>query len=161
MRTPSEGDDMTTGWGPDEAPWARREGAHRPEQGQEGPGYLDCYFCGNKSVKRSYGDIASDTGRLELYCTSEYCEAREMTVIVLKDTLQAHHRADVRLLHALDDDVHELATLDDDHIPLRTLGEVMNAPEPPLVERRTHRGDVVVAARGWGSAGRRGGDDSR
>lgn len=142
---------MDTGWGPDEAPWARKAGVSRPQQGREGSGYLDCYFCGNKSVKRSYGDEDADTGRLELYCTSEYCEAREMTVIVLKDTIQAHHRADVRLLQALDDNIHELSPLTDEVPPLRFLRDVMNAPEPPITERRTNREDVVVAARGWGA----------
>lgn len=145
-----KGNAMDTGWGPDEAPWARRAGASQPDRGTEGPGYLDCYFCGQKSVKRSYGDKADDNGRLELYCTSEYCEAREMTVIVLKDTIQAHHRADVRILAALDHDIDELTAITVDVLPLRTLQDVMREPEPPLTARRTNRDDVVAAARGWG-----------
>lgn len=144
---------MDTGWGPEEAPWARRRGTQQPEQGKQGPGYLDCYFCGQKSAKRSYGDASNDNGRLELYCTSDGCEAREMTVIVLRDTIQAHHRADVRVLEALDKDIHELLPAPD-VLPLRTLGDIMSAPKPPLTKRRTNRADVVVAARGWGSAGR-------
>lgn len=140
---------MDSGWGPEDAPWARRAGGSQPGNGQEGPGYLICYFCGQKTVKRSYGDDAADTGRLELYCKNEYCEAREVAVIVLRDTIQAHLRADVRVLHALDRDIGELLP-DSDVIPLRTLGDIMNAPKPPLTERRTNAADIIVAARGLG-----------
>lgn len=143
---------MEQGWGPDEVPWARRAGSAQPDQGREGPGYLYCYFCGERSVKRSYGDKDDDTGRLELYCTNDNCEAREMTIIVLKDAIQAHRRADVRILEALDADIHELVPLADTVPQLRTLGDLMRAPEPPLTARRKNSGDVIVAARGWGSA---------
>lgn len=82
--------DMRNEWAPDEQPWARRAGDDQPDRGLEGPGYLVCPFCGARSAKRSYGDEAADNGRLKLYCTNEHCQAREIVVLVLKDTYRAH-----------------------------------------------------------------------
>lgn len=139
---------MNAGWGPDEAPYARTAGQSRPQGGKEGAGYLTCYFCGEISVKRSYGDFPEDNGRLELYCTNQNCEAREVAVIVLKDAIGAHRRADVRVLHALDEGVSEIGQQVGPEF--FTLGELNELRRDSPVGRRTEHGDVVVAAKGRG-----------
>lgn len=137
------------GWAPDEQPWARVRGAGEPDRGMEGTGYLQCPFCGQFSAKRSYGDEAADTGRVELYCTNEICQAREIVVLVMKDSYQAHTRADVRLLRALDTNTTEFA-VDDVPPPVRYLGDLIDADSEALTPRRQNTGDVRAAAHGVG-----------
>jgi hypothetical protein len=80
-------------WEAGAEPWAR----HRPDRA------LLCPFCGDQSLKRSMGDIP-DAGRLELYCYNSGCDARTMVVLLLRDGgFEAHRRADVRALQAIDD----------------------------------------------------------
>lgn len=138
-----------SGWAPDEQPWARTVGASEPDRGMEGRGYLTCPFCGQLTAKRSYGDEAADTGRLELYCTNEDCQAREITVLVMKDSYQAHTRADVRLLRAIDTKTTSFS--DEDPMPsVKYLSEMMAEQDEPLTPRRQDTGDVVAVARGVG-----------
>lgn len=80
-------------WDADATPWARR-----PDTGQT----LPCYFCGGETAILSFGDRPDDSGRLELYCDSELCDAREVVVLVLRNGAGAHERADVRALHEVD-----------------------------------------------------------
>lgn len=136
-------------WQPDEQPWARTAGATQPGRGMEGGGYLTCPFCGQLSAKRSYGDEPADTGRLELYCTNEDCQAREITVLVMKDSYQAHTRADVRLLRAIDAGTTTF-TEDDEPPKAVFLGELMAKRGETLTPRRQNTDDVRAAARGVG-----------
>ena len=115
----------------------------------EGNGYLTCYFCGQNTVKRSYGDKANDTGRLELYCTSQHCDARETTLIVLRDGNSADARADVRVLRALDDG-HTALEEEPSELEFKTVGELMNTTREDVTLRRIDRGDVAGAARSLG-----------
>ncbi|MFE2755654.1 hypothetical protein ACFXGA_27005 [Actinosynnema sp. NPDC059335] len=63
-----------------------------------------CYFCGEFSAIVSLHDRAADVGRVEVYCTNSDCEAREMTVLVMKDgTRETAERSDVRVLRMIDD----------------------------------------------------------
>ncbi|QJW36465.1 hypothetical protein [Cellulosimicrobium protaetiae] len=47
--------------------------------------------------------MPDDDGRLQVYCDSEMCDAREVEIIVTRDGHQARDRADVRALVAIDD----------------------------------------------------------
>nr|WP_202473915.1 hypothetical protein [Streptomyces sp. SID5466] len=80
-------------WDADATPWARRQGT-----GQT----LPCYFCGEKTAILAFGDLPDDPGRLELYCDSPMCDAREVVVLVLRDGASADERADVRALEEVD-----------------------------------------------------------
>ncbi|MEV4462771.1 hypothetical protein AB0J51_04025 [Micromonospora echinofusca] len=57
-----------------------------------------CYFCGDRQMKRSYSDSARDPGRLELYCDSPNCDAREVVVLIRRGA-GAHLREDVRAIN--------------------------------------------------------------
>jgi hypothetical protein len=94
-------------WSPGEQPWIRRQvpvsNVALPPGAQSttasaGP----CYFCGDSTVIRSWGDIEEDTGRLELYCDNQACSARSFTVLVRIDGVSAANRADNRVLNWLD-----------------------------------------------------------
>lgn len=115
----------------------------------EGNGYLTCPFCGQASAKRSYGDEEADTGRLELYCTNDNCQAREITVLVMRDSYQAHTRADVRILHAIDEEITTLVE-DDERPTTMDLRELMAKGDEALAPRRQNTADIVAAARGIG-----------
>ncbi|MFF9607840.1 hypothetical protein ACF1GY_37250 [Streptomyces sp. NPDC014684] len=80
-----------TEWEAGEPPWARR-----------GTDHLPCYFCGGHTAVLSFGDRTDDTGRLELYCENQMCDAREVVVLVQRDGAGAHDRADVRALREVD-----------------------------------------------------------
>jgi hypothetical protein len=87
--------DRDARWDAGTTPWARRS----LEAGQT----VRCYFCGGETAISSYGDLPGDTGRLELYCDNELCDAREVVVLVSRDGEGAHLRADVRALEAIDE----------------------------------------------------------
>lgn len=61
-----------------------------------------CIFCGADTAKLSNDDKSNDTGRVQLYCDNQRCEAREVEVIVMRDGKQGALRADVRALEAVD-----------------------------------------------------------
>ncbi|MFB8181533.1 hypothetical protein ACFC8N_37040 [Streptomyces sp. NPDC055966] len=82
-------------WESGTTPWARR----LPDAEQKA---LPCYFCGERTAMTSWGDLPDDTGRLEVYCDNELCDAREVVVLVQRDGAGAHDRADVRALRAID-----------------------------------------------------------
>lgn len=100
---------MTNEWEAGAAPWLRR---YQPEAGwgpQSNP--VQCMFCGANTVKRSATDRDQDPGRLEMYCDNQFCDAREMVLLVRRDGAEATFRADVRALNLIDDgtlDVHAL-----------------------------------------------------
>jgi hypothetical protein len=80
-------------FGVGEIPWARRQ-----------PRGMVCPFCGNATVTVSLNDLEDDPVRLELYCDSDTCEAREFTVLLLRGNLrQDLVRADVEALRTVDD----------------------------------------------------------
>jgi len=67
-------------------------------------------FCGAQTLKRSASDRPKDPGRMELYCDNQFCDAREMVLLVTRDGAGAYDRADVRALRLIDNgtlDVHE------------------------------------------------------
>lgn len=78
-------------WDPDQQPWARRA----LDNGETVP----CYFCGEIAIIQSYSDNQADNGRLEVYCNSPQCDARETTVLVMRGG-GAHLRADVKALNS-------------------------------------------------------------
>lgn len=82
-------------WEAGSVPWARRS----TSAGQA----VRCYFCGGETAIGSYGDLPDDTGRLELYCDNELCDAREVVILVRRDGDDAYVRADVRALRAIDE----------------------------------------------------------
>jgi len=66
-----------------------------------------CYFCGQESVKLSYGDLREDHGRVEIYCENGDCDAREVEVIIVDDGTEAtRSRSDVRILAHFAPDGH-------------------------------------------------------
>lgn len=81
-----------TGFAEGDQPAARRARVDRD--------YLPfpCYFCGDRKLKRSYSDNDRDPGRLDLYCDSPNCDAREIAVIVRRGA-GAHMRDDVRAIN--------------------------------------------------------------
>ena len=122
-------------WGEDETP------ALRKELTPKGSTTL-CPFCGGKTAILSDYDHAEDTGRLELYCLSDGCEAREFTIIRLRGE-SASGRADVRALRELDYSTENApATV--------TLGELFkdrNLEDEAILARRLSRDEVVVRLR--------------
>ncbi|MEU4010257.1 hypothetical protein AB0H30_17480 [Streptomyces pseudogriseolus] len=98
---------MNNEWEAGATPWLRRhqtEATWGPEANS-----VQCMFCGEKTVKRSASDREQDPGRLELYCDNQFCDAREMVLLVKRDGADAIFRADVKALHLVDDgtlDVH-------------------------------------------------------
>lgn len=62
-----------------------------------------CYFCGDKTAIRSYGDDRDDNGRVEVYCDNTNCDAREVVILATRDGGHAHARADTRVLDGLDE----------------------------------------------------------
>lgn len=86
---------MTPGWEAGTEPWARRA----VMSGEE----LQCPFCGQHTLIRSFGDLRADNARVELYCDSQDCDAREITVLVMRDaTAETAGRPDVRALEAIE-----------------------------------------------------------
>ncbi|RDH75277.1 hypothetical protein DVS77_26620 [Mycolicibacterium moriokaense] len=58
-----------------------------------------CYLCGRTSSIVSFGDLAVDHGRVQMYCQHHQCDAREVEVIVVDDDNEAtRRRSDVRIL---------------------------------------------------------------
>jgi hypothetical protein len=106
-----------------EIPWARRQ-----------PGGLTCPFCGDPSATVSMNDLDSDPVRLELYCDSDACDAREFVVLLLRGNLrQDLVRADVAALRAVDDGTQAEQHADGLHDDFRSLGEVLR--RQPLRDR--------------------------
>ncbi|MEV6494984.1 hypothetical protein AB0M20_41145 [Actinoplanes sp. NPDC051633] len=65
-------------------------------------GTVHCPFCGSRIVPHFLGDLP-DPGRIEPYCDNTNCDARAFTVLALQDGgFEAHRRADVRGLEAID-----------------------------------------------------------
>jgi hypothetical protein len=119
-----------------EIPWARRQ-----SQG------LTCPFCGDPSVRVSMNDLDSDPVRLELYCDSEHCDAREFVVLLLRGNLrQDLARADVAALRAVDDGTKAEQHADGLH-DFRSLGEVLSRQptrDRVLLDRRQRPTRVTV-----------------
>jgi hypothetical protein len=82
------------GWQSGQTPWIRRQNPVTP---------IQCLFCGEMTALLSIHDEQVDPGRLEIYCKSNECAARETVVLVVNDgTSETVGRADVRALDALD-----------------------------------------------------------
>ena len=58
-------------------------------------------FCGDETVILSDFDRALDYGRVEVYCDSPECDAREVVLLIRRGE-GANMRADVRALEAVD-----------------------------------------------------------
>jgi hypothetical protein len=87
-------------WAAGDIPWFRRVWqSMRNDPAQRRP---TCLFCGARSLIVSYGDNPYDAGRIEVYCDSHDCEAREQIVLVRRDSENAARRADVRALRSVD-----------------------------------------------------------
>lgn len=84
-------------WSHGSTPWVR--GVDGSPAGSEA---IICYLCGSSTMMRSWGDLADDHGRIQLYCDNPDCAAREVEMIVLEDGNPATgRRADVRALMAV------------------------------------------------------------
>lgn len=95
-------------WDVGTSPWARVQDTTGKRRSDGG---MLCYFCGERTVMISFGDLPEDTGRLRLYCDNTQCGAREFTVLVERDGADAVMRADVRALRALDEKPGAKATI--------------------------------------------------
>ncbi len=80
-------------WTAGEVPWVR----HQVTAGRR----ATCYFCGGQTLIQSNHDKSMDYGRIELYCDSPDCDAREVVVLAIRGE-RAHLRADVRALKLVD-----------------------------------------------------------
>lgn len=99
---------MSQGWEAGGEPWLRRHQAEVTYGRESSP--VQCMFCGAQTLKRSASDRPKDPGRMELYCDNQFCDAREMVLLVTRDGAGAYDRADVRALRLIDNgtlDVHE------------------------------------------------------
>lgn len=89
-------------WSHGSTPWIRRRVGS-----PAGSEAITCYLCGSSTMMRSWGDLADDHGRVQLYCDNPDCAAREVDLIVLRDghpdTLR---RADVQALDAITPTAH-------------------------------------------------------
>lgn len=92
---------MSEEWEAGHQPWLRRHQSSATYGPESNP--AQCMFCGAKTLKRSMSDRDEDTGRMELYCDNQDCDAREMVLLVIRDGAGAHDRADVRALRLVDD----------------------------------------------------------
>lgn len=58
-----------------------------------------CYLCGNTTSIVSFGDLAVDQGRVQMYCEHWQCDARETEIVIVDDgTTATAQRSDVRIL---------------------------------------------------------------
>jgi hypothetical protein len=80
-------------WIAGETPWIRRDLSQNR--------YTRCPFCGEESAILSVSVRSADYGRVEIYCDSPECDAREIIILVRRGE-GAHQRADVRALRAVD-----------------------------------------------------------
>lgn len=87
-------------WDPGSLPWIR--GLQSATEGEPGVGYATCLFCGAASWKLSVSDFPLDHARITLYCDNSNCDARDIEVMVTRDSGPARRRADVRGLRAID-----------------------------------------------------------
>lgn len=135
-------------WEAGTQPWVRREGHARNGHGYEGTGFATCYFCGHQTAKLSGGDVFADTARIEVYCDSQVCEAREVTILVTRDgSSRTLDRADVRVLRAIDGN----KMVDDGELRARTLGEILDDPDltnTAILDRRRSSGPVQMDLHG-------------
>ncbi len=107
-----------------------------------------CYFCGEESAILSFGDLAQDHGRIEIYCDNGQCDAREMTIIVERGE-GASDRADVRLLRGLDEESTSEAPPE---LRSRSLAEwASERSDADVAARRTSTYPVTVAVYGPGN----------
>ncbi|GAA1176080.1 hypothetical protein GCM10009578_017380 [Streptomyces rhizosphaericus] len=99
---------------------------------------VQCLFCGANTAILSDRDLESDHGRIEVYCDSQMCDAREVIVLVRRDGAQARWRADVRALEAIDDKRLNV----DDALP--PSGEFKVHSFMEVCEAETRDSDIVV-----------------
>ncbi|MFE9812388.1 hypothetical protein [Streptomyces sp. NPDC005548] len=98
---------MDNEWEAGTTPWLRQHQTSAGWGPETDP--VQCMFCGAKTLKRSATDREQDTGRMELYCDNQFCDAREMVLLVRRDGADAIFRADVKALNLIDNgelDVH-------------------------------------------------------
>lgn len=77
-------------WTHGQQPWVRTLPEGAPTR---------CYLCGRTSSIVSFGDLAVDRGRVQMYCEHHQCDARETEVIVVVDGTPATAvRSDVRIM---------------------------------------------------------------
>lgn len=100
---------MSEEWKAGGEPWLRRHQARTTYGPESDP--VQCMFCGAQTLKRSASDRPKDPGRMELYCDNQFCDVREMVLLVMRDGAGAYDRADVRALRLIDNgslDVHAM-----------------------------------------------------
>jgi uncharacterized Zn finger protein len=138
-------------WGPDQQPWIRQQVIENPSK--RDTTIAQCYFCGEMTAKVSWGDMTADNGRVEVYCNNHNCEAREVVVLVERDSFAAGDRADVRALKAVDDASHSAM---EPEIVVTSLADHIqrgDAHEAKLVGRRQNAAPISFAAWGPGELG--------
>lgn len=129
---------MPNFWNLTDTPWVRTK--HEPSWQVPSTGYLQCLFCGEVTLKLSVLDNSQDTARVEFYCDNTSCDAREITLLVMRGA-EAHRRADVRALRAIDqgdatveEREPELRSLE---LNMKTLGEDIASDRARAVASRT------------------------
>ncbi len=124
-----------TGWSAGDEPWIRRQSRLGAGSATDNGGGAQCYFCGENTLKRSFGDLSADAGRVGVYCDNSDCDAREITVVVDRDGAGAGSRADVRTLQYLEG---LRTTLTGRGLPVMTVAQ-LEAAVPPDSERLAAR----------------------
>jgi hypothetical protein len=130
---------MNGEWEAGTTPWIRQRQPERSWNHVK-DNTVQCYFCGQMTAKRSTTDHDQDTGRVELYCQSDLCDAREMVVLVRRDGAGATWRADSRALAALDEgrlDIDEVLRQTSSEDMFLTFSEVARDRSEETVQRRT------------------------
>lgn len=91
---------MVNEWGAGTAPWLRRQMVNDDDAVADA---MPCPFCGGRTLIRSLNDLRKDNVRMELYCDSQMCDARAITIMVKSDgTAETAERPDLRALEAID-----------------------------------------------------------
>lgn len=132
------------GWQVGQTPWVQAALIGPPENS---PGYAQCYFCGQMTAKLSSSDVEADTGRVDVYCNNTWCEARETTVLIIRDGANASERADARMLAAIDNDTH---TTQEEPFKVVSLREILGSEENEgaILARRLDDAPAEYAAPG-------------
>lgn len=127
---------MSEEWEAGGEPWLRRRQPHTTYGPESNP--AQCVFCGAMTLKRSASDRGNDPGRMELYCDNQFCDAREMVLLVVRDGAGAHDRADVRALRLIDRGAFDVHTAFPPRMESADLGDLL-ADRGNEVERRMRK----------------------
>lgn len=121
---------MPKSWQPGDPLWARNH-----------PGSMPCPYCGELTLIVSMMDIVGDDLRVELYCSSDLCEARSFAIVLMSHYGMA--RADTQALHAVDQGNDPA---EEDILSPASVARFANR-EDVVLERRRQSSDIIVKSR--------------